>query len=493
MLTRRRFLDLGVASSLVAAAPRHVRAAAPMWLNDVHSGLNPTPVRGVQRPDSLTSLQAIVRDAGRARQALSIAGARHAMGGQQFLTGGWVVDMAAMNRVLAFDAERGLVECEAGIQWPELIDYLERAQAGHWPQWGIAQKQTGADRLSLGGALAANVHGRGLAMRPFIGDVEAFVLIDAAGEARRCSRTENADLFCLAIGGYGLFGPIASVTLRLTRRRKLERVVEIIDADELTAAFQARIERGFLYGDFQFSTDETSDTFLNRGVFSCYRPVPDDSPMPTGQRELAEEDWARLLYYGHADRRRAYELYTSYYLSTSGQIYWSDDHQRSTYLDGYHGEIDRLTAARHAASEMITEIYVPRTSLASFLARARDDFRRHRVALIYGTIRLIEPDKESFLAWAREPWACIIFNLHVVHTGNGRRKAAADFRRLIDRALEFGGSYYLTYHRFAGRQQVEACHPRFAEFLGRKRQHDPDERFQSDWYRHHCAMFADVL
>jgi FAD/FMN-containing dehydrogenase len=201
-----------------------------------------------------------------------------------------------MNRVLGFDARAGLVECEAGTQWPELMDYLERVQEGRWPQWGIAQKQTGADRLSLGGALAANVHGRGLAMKPFIDDVESFVLIDAAGEARQCSRTENADLFRLAIGGYGLFGVIASVTLRLSRRRKLECVVEIIAAEELVAAFERRIAQGFLYGDFQFSTDESSDTFLHGGVFSCCRPVPDDVPIPAAQEELSEDDWAKLLY-----------------------------------------------------------------------------------------------------------------------------------------------------------------------------------------------------
>jgi hypothetical protein len=57
-------------------------------------------------------------------------------------------------------------------------------------------------------------------------------------------------------------------------------------------------------------------------------------PIPAAQEELSEDDWAKLLYYGHADRRRAYELYTSYYLSTSGQIYWSDSHQRIAYLDG---------------------------------------------------------------------------------------------------------------------------------------------------------------
>jgi hypothetical protein len=81
----------------------------------------------------------------------------------------------------------------------------------------------------------------------------------------------------------------------------------------------------------------------------------------------------------------------------------------------------------------------------------------------------------------------------VVHNRPGRRKAADDFRRLIDRAIEWRGSYYLTYHRFATREQVEACHPRFAEFLRQKRLYHPGERFQSDWYRHYQAMFPDVL
>ena len=493
MLTRRRFLDLTTGSLLTAATARPARAGSARLLNDVHSGLNRTMVSGVHRPGSQPEMQGMVREAARRGRALSIAGARHAMGGQQFLTDGWLLDMGGMTRVLDFDPDAGLVECEAGIQWPELMDHLARLQDGHRPQWGIAQKQTGADRLSLGGALAANVHGRGLTMKPLIDDVAAFVLIGADGEAYRCSRTENPDLFRLAIGGYGLFGPIASVTLRLRRRQKVERVVEIIGANELTAAFEERIAGGFLYGDFQFSTDQDSDTFLDRGVFSCYRPVADDVPIPPAQRELAAEDWAKLLYFGHVDRRRAYELYTAHYRSTSGQIYWSDSHQQSTYLDGYHLALDRRLAAPHAASEMITEIYVPRSDLTGFLAGVREDFRRHRVELIYGTIRLIERDDESFLAWAREPWACIIFNLHVVHTEEGLSKAAADFRRLIDLAIERGGSYYLTYHRFAARHQVEACYPQFAEFLRLKRQHDPNERFQSDWYRHYRAMFADVL
>jgi hypothetical protein len=142
---------------------------------------------------------------------------------------------------------------------------------------------------------------------------------------------------------------------------------------------------------------------------------------------------------------------------------------------------------------MIGELYVPRPALAQFMTEARDDFRANGVDVIYGTIRLIERDDESFLAWAKESYACVIFNLHTDHAPNGIAATDAAFRRLIDLAMGHCGSFYLTYHRAARRDQVEACYPQFAEFLRRKLRFDPEERFQSDWWRHYRTMFADEL
>lgn len=494
MLTRRRFLMSGLAlASWPAACARPRPAATPVVVNDVHAQLNPTAVDRVVRVDSIEAVREALRQARASGKAVSIAGGRHAMGGQQFGAGTVLLDTTAMARVLRFDAERGQIEVEAGIQWPALIDYLLTAQRGRPRSWGIVQKQTGADRLTLGGALAANVHGRGLRFKPIVDDVESFVLVDAEGRPRTCSRQENPELFRLAIGGYGLFGVITAVTLRLAPRRKLERVVEVIDVEGLMPAIERRIADGFLYGDFQYATDAESDEFLRRGVFSCYRPVDDRTAMPPVQKELSVEDWNRLLYLSHADKKRAFEVYSTYYLSTTGQLYWSDTHQLSVYVDDYHAALDRRLGAPHRATEMITEIYVPRGALAGFLADAREALRAARTEVVYGTIRLIERDDESFLAWARQPWACVIFNLHVVHTAAGLERAGEAFRGLIDLGIRHGGSYYLTYHRWAARAQVERCYPRFGEFLRLKRRHDPRETFQSDWYRHHRAMFADAL
>jgi FAD/FMN-containing dehydrogenase len=215
-----------------------------------------------------------------------------------------------------------------------------------------------------------------------------------------------------------------------------------------------------------------------------------DCPIPAGQRVLSPADWRSLMYLAHTDKTRAFDAYTKHYLATSGQLYLSDAHQLADYDDGYHEELDHRLGGRERATEMITEIYVPRERLDDFMAEVADDFRRHDVDLVYGTVRLIEQDDETFLSWARRPWACVIFNLHTVHTPDGIEHSAAAFRRLIDMAIARGGSYYLTYHRWARRDQVEACHPQFAEFLRRKRGHDPGELFASDWYRHCRDLFG---
>lgn len=463
---------------------------APTTVNDIHSELNETVVADVVEVGSQAAVQEAIARARAGGLPVAIAGGRHAMGGQQFCAGGLLLDTRSLDQVLDFDTAHGVVEVGAGIQWPALIERLATLQAGVPQPWGIVQKQTGADRLSLGGALAANVHGRGLTRRPIVSDVESFVLVGADGQARRCSRSENAKLFGLTIGGYGLFGCITSLRLRLVLRQVLERIVEVRRLDELMSLFDQRIRDGYLYGDFQFAIDPASDDFLSQGVFSCYRPIGDERQPPADQKALSREDWQRLLYLAHTDKTRAFEQYVSHYLATSGQLYFSDAHQFADYNDGYHRAIDARMGATARATEMITEIYVPRDRLADFMRAVAEDFRADGTEVIYGTIRLVEPEGETFLAWARERWACIIFNLHTVHTPDGLERSARAFRRLIDRAIERNGSYYLTYHRWATREQVEACYPQFVKFLKEKRELDPEERFQSEWYRHYRTMFA---
>ncbi|HJW32764.1 MAG TPA: FAD-binding oxidoreductase [Holophagaceae bacterium] len=490
MISRRTFLAAtGVAAGWSQETGKPRPKPEGVLVNDLHSQLNTTRVFRILTPDSVDAVRNALKLARTEGRPICVAGGRHAMGGQQFATDGVLIDSRKLDKVLRFDAEHGRIEIESGLQWTQLYDHLRSSQRGHKKQWTFAQKPVGADLLTMGGCLSANIHGRGLALPPFIGDVESFKLIDASGDMHLCTRHDNPELFRLAIGGYGLFGFIYSVTLRLVPRRKVQRVVESRSLDGLIGAFGERIREGHLYGDFQCAVDSKADDFLRRGILACDRPLPDNSPVPPAPKALTEAEQVERMVLAHSDQGAAFRRMLSDQQALSGQGIWSDELQMTPYPEGYHREVERRLQAPKG-SEMIGEFTCEREALDPFMNDLRQYALREKVEIIGGSVRLIERDDESFLPWARNPYACISLNLHIEHSTRGLIRAGDWFRKLIDISLRHGGSWYLTYHRHALRRQVEAAYPQFADFLKLKRKYDPGEVFQSDWYRHYKSMFS---
>ncbi|NIO08209.1 MAG: FAD-binding protein, partial [Deltaproteobacteria bacterium] len=135
MITRRNFLQLfptlGAAATFWPFGCHwKPKPDAGTTVNDLHSKLNRTQVHRVVTPDSIDSIRTAVQSARQEGRAVSIAGSRNAMGGQQFGADTVLLDMRGVGRVLDFDPQRGVVEVEAGIEWPELVDTLLKLQEG---------------------------------------------------------------------------------------------------------------------------------------------------------------------------------------------------------------------------------------------------------------------------------------------------------------------------------------------------------------------------
>jgi|694.fasta_scaffold97394_2 FAD/FMN-containing dehydrogenase len=459
-------------------------------LNDVHSRLNPTQVARVIRPNSTAAVVEAVMQAKKENLSISISGARHSMGGQQFAAGAVHLDMRGMNKFISLDSSRRLARVEAGITWPALLAELEKHQHGATPFLTLTQKQTGADELTLGGAVSSNIHGRGLLWQPFVQDIESLTIVDANAETQVVSRQQNQELFHLIIGGYGLFGVITEVELRLIPRQRVERRVEITTLDNIAQRVDGRVKEGCILGDFQFCPDEKSAGFLREGVFACYQSVGSLEATEKAPVSLPPEAWRKLIIEAHRDKTQAWKTYIDHYRRTDGQKYWHDRAQFNHYDTDYEERLEEALPNLAPGSLMISEVYVPRDRLEDFMAACATDFRQNGTNVIYGTIRFIRRDDASFLAWAKQDYACIVFNLRVTHTDAGKEKAKTEFRRLIDRALERGGSFFLTYHRWATREQMQKAYPQFPSFLKLKLKYDPEEVFQSEWYRHWKTEFA---
>lgn len=421
------------------------------------------------------------------------------MGGQQFLTAGVLLDTSQFNQVVDFNHIGGQITVEAGMLWGDLVASLECLNQQHKCNWSILQKPTGADDISIGGSLASNIHGRVLGKKPFIADIERFTAIMADGTRQTASRTENAELFSLAVGGYGMFCFVEEVTIRLTKSTKLMRKVELTDSGNLIDRLSQLQSEGATYGDFQFCIDSSAESFLTNGILSTYHPVADHTVGNTNNVKLSEDNWRELLRLAHVDKQKAFNSYSNHYQRTNGQIYSSETFQLSLYVPDYHDSLDDIchsTHSRHSTltkgSEMITELYVPKNRLHEFLETSKAALKNQCADVIYGTVRLIEKDDESFLAWAKEDFACVIFNLHVQHDQISILRSKNSFRTLIEIALTMGGSYYLTYHRYASKQQLMQAYPQFQTFIDKKIAYDPSGRFRSNWFNQLCLALEDA-
>jgi len=119
------------------------------------------------------------------------------------------IQIGALNRICSFDAKTGLLRAEAGL-------LLADAIAAFLPRGFFPVVVPGTKYVTIGGAIAADVHGKNHHRDGGFGDhVEDLVLALPDGNLVRASRAENSDIFAATIGGMGLTGTIMEATLRL--------------------------------------------------------------------------------------------------------------------------------------------------------------------------------------------------------------------------------------------------------------------------------------
>jgi decaprenylphospho-beta-D-ribofuranose 2-oxidase len=199
----------------------------------------------VYRPERIAETRAVLAEVAASPTGTIVArGLGRSYGDAAINQNGAVLLDTRLDRFTHFDPATGLLECEAGVSYAELIDvFLPR---GFFPP-----VTPGTRFVTLGGALAADVHGKNHHRDGSISAfVESFELLTADGQTLRCSRTENPDAFLATLGGMGLTGVILTVKLRLSRVESAYVLVDhkkTANLDETLAAFGAGD------GDYQYS------------------------------------------------------------------------------------------------------------------------------------------------------------------------------------------------------------------------------------------------
>lgn len=165
----------------------------------------------VYRPSTADALRAIFRRAREAGLSVGFRGGGNSYGDAALNNENILVDFRRMNRILDWDPAAGTIRVEPGVTLQQLWQYV--VEDGWWPP-----VVTGTMKITMGGGLAMNVHGKNAWKVGTLGDHTLdFDLMLPNGEVIHCSREENADIFHAAIGGFGMLGAFTSITLQMKR------------------------------------------------------------------------------------------------------------------------------------------------------------------------------------------------------------------------------------------------------------------------------------
>ncbi len=472
------------ASTFVVPYGDLLHAADPLERTDV-ARLTPAQVERVEQVHGVDGLRAVLQDARTRGLKVSISGSRHSQGGQTYSAGGVVLDMRGFNRILAIDPDARTIRVESGATWDE----VQRAIAPH----GLALKVMQSSNIfTVGGTLSANAHGRDIDVMQVVDVVERFRLLLADGRVVEVSSKQNPELFSLVIGGYGLYGVILDVTLRVARDELYEQRAVSMDYKEFPAYFAQHVKPDTSVALLLVrpSIDPAPDSFLRELVAVTWRRTGAGGgtgrAAGRGPFELAEEEhvWRDRFFLG-LSRRFTWAKSLRWKLQKQIELGSGETRivSRNNAMRPPLAPLELLQYHSRHDTDIIQEYYVPVETFVSFMDRLREILIAGKMNVLSSTVRYVAPNATPALAYApRRPAFAIIQMSNVGLSADEQAHAQAVTRQLVDAALEYGGTYYLTYQLYPSPEQLHRAYPNARHAFERKRFYDPGELFTSQFY-----------
>jgi FAD/FMN-containing dehydrogenase len=401
---------------------------------------------------------------------ISIAGARHTMGGHTIYPNGILIDMLPFNR-MALDETRNILHVQAGARWRDVIKFLN----AHGRSVAVMQSN---DDFSIGGSLSVNCHGWQFDRPPIASTVVSFRLILAGGKIITCSRTENAELFSLVLGGYGLFGIILDADLRVVpnERYRIERIpVTTADYAKTLAKTTADAKDiAMVYGRLRI----TSPNFLGDGVINILHRVPSTNLLVSTLDEQQSRKLERLIFRGSQGSEYGKEL------RWDAEMYFSSV-LSGTVLD--RNEIlfepsDWFSDHSTNTTDILVECFIPPKQFEPFVEEMRNIIPANHADLLNVTVRDVNTDRDTFLRYADKDMLSLVMLFSQTRNAEGEAQMAKLTQDLIGAALKHEGRYYLPYRLHATPEEFAEAYPQAKVFFSLKRKYDPDELFQNEFY-----------
>ncbi len=448
-------------------------AGYPMVRRDL-SGWGCFPVErcDVYRPERLEDLQALLR-AG-LPTTLIPRGCGRSYGDSALNAAGGVVSTERLDCLLGFDPDAGILHCEAGVTLAEILEVFV-------PRGFFFPVTPGTKFISVGGAIAADVHGKN---HHRTGSLAAslldFRLLTPRGELLRCARDENADLFFATLGGMGLTGLVVDARLRLQRietsaMRVVHRRTRDLDATlEDMLAEDARFHYVVTWVDTL-----RSGRSMGRAVsMRADHARPADLPPRRRGEPLALRPARRLT----APFRMPNFTLNLLSMAAFNEVFYRSHPDREFVqdLDAYFYPLDRVRHwnriyGRRGVIQLqcLFPLETARRGLIEILSRLSSARRPSFLSVL----KSCGPESGGLLSF---PAPGYTLALDLPYTGSDLLATLSGVEELV---LREGGRIYLAKDACLRRESFEAMYPALSAFREVRAKVDPEGRFASSQAR----------
>jgi decaprenylphospho-beta-D-ribofuranose 2-oxidase len=385
-----------------------------------------------------------------------------------------VIIQTGLNRLIAFDENTGVLESEAGVSFAEIIDVF-------LPRGWFLPTTPGTKFVTVGGAIAANIHGKNHHRDGSFGRfIEELRLMLADGSEVVCSPTTRPELFWATVGGMGLTGCILSAKFRLKRvstayvavthhrTRNLDETLELFSNEDqkyqYSVAWIDCLARGEALGRsvVMLADDATVQQLLaglNRDPLQLPRRLP--LVVPIHLPRVAVAPWSmrifnQLYYNAHKDEIKTVD-YNSFFYPLDRIAQWNRIYGRRGFIQ-YQAWFPKETS-RRGLIELLERIST--SQKASFLAVLKSCGEADAGLLSY-----LQPGHTLALDFA--------------NTGTDIQKLCGQLDQIL---LKYGGRLYLAKDSLTTAECFRQMYPRLREFQAVKSTVDPNGRFNSSQAR----------
>nr|WP_249316981.1 FAD-binding oxidoreductase [Bacillus sp. FJAT-50079] len=433
--------------------------------------LVPTKVKEVKQGQETEQIKEILQEAKENKLHISIAGKQHSQGGHTYYKDAIVLDMTTYNRVIEVLPEEKLITVQSGATWADVQEAIN--------PYNLSIKTMQAPNIfTIGGSMSVNVHGRDIRFGPLIESIRSFRLMNAKGEILHVSRTENAELFRLVNGGYGLFGVILEVDIELTDDVVYQAKYEWIDYRQYPQYFRKEI---LANPDIDLHNSRISiapNHFLTDMYVTNYYKTDIDV---NDYNELLDEKYVRRNKFAfglsrHSDWGKNFVWFVQKQAFKDGKEEWISRNNvmrpEVQFLD-YDGKND---------TDILQEYFVPFDAFPEFIDRLRDLLKTEKLNVLNITVRYVPKNEEAYLSYAKEDMFALVFLINQGISQKEIERTGDVVRKIVDLTLEMNGSYYLPYYHYPTKEQMKTAYPQADRFFQKKREYDPKELFMNQFY-----------